>query len=299
MNKQGLLFALSAYTAWGVFPIYWKLLQQVPALQLISHRIIWSFALLMIILALKGGIKTIIGQMTNLKVLRVYALASILIGINWLFYVWAVNAGFIIETSLGYFINPLISVLLGTIFFKERLRPMQWIAVLMATIGVAYLTIAYGRLPWIALILAFSFGFYGLVKKLAPLSSVSGLTMETGLLFLPALGYLLFSEWHGGGAFTHSGLQADLLMIGTGLITTFPLLMFASATQRIPLSMVGLMQYIAPTIQFLIGIFIFHEPFSNQQLIGFGLVWIGLIIFISESILRARQPIAPKTPIQL
>lgn len=298
MNKQGFLFALSAYIAWGVFPIYWRLLQQVPAFQLISHRIIWSFALLMIILAFKGGIKTIIGQMTNLKVLRVYALASILIGINWLFYVWAVNTGFIIETSLGYFINPLISVLLGTIFFKERLRPMQWIAVLLAAIGVAYLTITYGRLPWIALILAFSFGFYGLVKKLAPLNSVSGLTMETGLLFLPALGYLLFSEWHGGGVFTHSGSQADLLMIGTGLITTFPLLMFASATQRIPLSMVGLMQYIAPTLQFLIGIFIFRESFSSQQLIGFGLVWVGLIIFISESILRARQATAAKTPMQ-
>ena len=299
MDKKGLLFALGAYAAWGVFPIYWKLLQHVPALQLISHRISWSFVLLLAILTLNGSAKTLVRQMADLKTLLTYALASVLIGINWLFYIWAVNAGFIVETSLGYFINPLISVLLGMIFFKERLRPMQWIPVSLAVIGVVYLTISYGRLPWIALILAFSFGLYGLVKKKASLSAANGLTMETGLLFIPALGYLLFSEWNGSGVFTRTGLRADLLMIGTGLVTTLPLLMFASAARRIPLSMVGLLQYLAPTIQFLIGIFIFHEPFSIQQLIGFGLVWLGLIVFVSEGLLHARQLGAVKTPIQL
>jgi chloramphenicol-sensitive protein RarD len=298
MDKKGLLFALGAYSIWGLFPIYWKTLQHVPALQLIGHRIVWSFLLLMLILSVGGNIKGLAAKMTDLKILRIYTLAALLIGVNWLLYVWAVNAGFIVETSLGYFINPLISVVLGMIFFRERLRPLQWIPVALAGIGVAYLTISYGRLPWIALVLAFSFGFYGLVKKLAPLNSANGLTLETGILFIPALGYLLFAEWTGAGAFTHTGPGADLLMVGAGLVTTIPLLMFAGAAHRIPLTAVGLMQYLAPTIQFLIGVFIYHEPFSSQQLIGFGVVWIGLLIFAAESLVHSRQP-AVKTPIQL
>jgi chloramphenicol-sensitive protein RarD len=298
MDKKGLLFALGAYFIWGLFPIYWKTIQHVPALQLIGHRIVWSFLLLMLILSVGGNIKGLAAKMTDLKILRIYALAALLIGVNWLLYVWAVNAGFIVETSLGYFINPLISVVLGMIFFRERLRPLQWIPVALAGIGVAYLAISYGRLPWIALVLAFSFGFYGLVKKMAPLNSANGLTLETGILFIPALGYLLFAEWTGAGAFTHTGPSADLLMVGAGLVTTIPLLMFAGAAHRIPLTTVGLMQYLAPTLQFLIGVFIYHEPFSSQQLIGFGIVWIGLLVFASESLYHRRQPIV-KTPIQL
>jgi chloramphenicol-sensitive protein RarD len=298
MDKKGLLFALGAYFIWGLFPIYWKTIQHVPALQLIGHRIVWSFLLLMLILSVGGNIKGLAAKMTDLKILRIYALAALLIGVNWLLYVWAVNAGFIVETSLGYFINPLISVVLGMIFFRERLRPLQWIPVALAGIGVAYLAISYGRLPWIALVLAFSFGFYGLVKKMAPLNSANGLTLETGILFVPALGYLLFAEWTGAGAFTHTGPSADLLMVGAGLVTTIPLLMFAGAAHRIPLTTVGLMQYLAPTLQFLIGVFIYHEPFSSQQLIGFGIVWIGLLVFASESLYHRRQPIV-KTPIQL
>jgi chloramphenicol-sensitive protein RarD len=298
MDKKGLLFALGAYSIWGLFPIYWKTIQHVPALQLIGHRIVWSFLLLMLILSVGGNIKGLAAKMTDLKILRIYALAALLIGVNWLLYVWAVNAGFIVETSLGYFINPLISVVLGMIFFRERLRPLQWIPVALAGIGVAYLTISYGRLPWIALVLAFSFGFYGLVKKMAPLSSANGLTLETGILFVPALGYLLFAEWTGAGAFTHTGPGADLLMVGAGLVTTIPLLMFAGAAHRIPLTTVGLMQYLAPTLQFLIGVFIYHEPFSSQQLIGFGIVWIGLLVFAAESLVHSRQPTV-KTPIQL
>jgi chloramphenicol-sensitive protein RarD len=298
MDKKGLLFALGAYFIWGLFPIYWKTIQHVPALQLIGHRIVWSFLLLMLILSVGGNIKGLAAKMTDLKILRIYALAALLIGVNWLLYVWAVNAGFIVETSLGYFINPLISVVLGMIFFRERLRPLQWIPVVLAGIGVAYLTISYGRLPWIALVLAFSFGFYGLVKKMAPLSSANGLTLETGILFVPALGYLLFAEWTGAGAFTHTGPGADLLMVGAGLVTTIPLLMFAGAAHRIPLTTVGLMQYLAPTLQFLIGVFIYHEPFSTQQLIGFGIVWVGLLVFAGESLYHRRQPTV-KTPIQL
>lgn len=298
MDKKGFLLAFGAYFTWGLFPIYWKFLQNVPALQLLGHRILWSFVLLLIILVVGGQLKALREKAFDLKTLRIYAIAAVLIGVNWLMYVWAVNAGYIVETSLGYFINPLISVVLGMIFFRERLRPLQWIPVALAVIGVTYLTVSYGRLPWIALTLAFSFGFYGLVKKLAPLSSVYGLTLETGILVLPAAGYLVAMELTGSGAFLHAGLVSDMLLVGAGLVTTIPLLMFAGAAHRIPLTMIGLMQYFAPTMQFLIGVFVYKEPFSSQQLIGFGIVWLGLLIFAAESLYHNRTP-AVKTPIQI
>jgi chloramphenicol-sensitive protein RarD len=200
-----------------------------------------------------------------------------------LVYVWAVNANFIVETSLGYFINPLLSVLMGVIFLRERLRPFQWLPVVLAASGVIYLAIAYGRLPWIALTLAFSFGTYGLVKKLAPLGSLYGLTLETGILFIPALIYLSYADRIGTGAFLHSSLTTNLLLIGAGVVTTVPLLMFASAAQRLPLSMVGIMQYIAPTLQFLLGVLVYKEPFDHTHLIGFGIVWVALILFAVEN----------------
>jgi chloramphenicol-sensitive protein RarD len=203
-----------------------------------------------------------------------------------------VNAGFVVETSLGYFINPLLSVMLGVIFLRERLRTWQWLPIGIAFVGVIYLTWAYGSLPWIALSLALSFGFYGLVKKNAPLGSLPGLTLETGLAFIPALGYLIFTEISGSGAFGHVGIQADLLMIGAGLVTTIPLLMFASAAQRIPLTMVGIMQYIAPTFQFLIGVLIYKEPFTTTKLIGFSMIWFALIVFWSEGMwVRRKQKV--------
>jgi chloramphenicol-sensitive protein RarD len=260
---------------------------------------LWSFALLLLILVFTGQVDSLRRKIFDLKTLRIYSIAAVLIGINWLTYVWAVNAGFIVETSLGYFINPLISVVLGMIFFKERLRPLQWVPVVLAALGVTYLTISYGRLPWIALTLAFSFGFYGLVKKLAPLSSVHGLTLETGILLFPAALYLVSSEIAGTAAFTHTGLGSDILMIGAGLVTTIPLLMFASAARRIPLSMIGFMQYLAPTMQFLIGVFIYKEPFSTQQLIGFSIVWLGLLLFAAESFYNNRNAPVAKTPIQM
>jgi chloramphenicol-sensitive protein RarD len=299
MNKKGLLYAFGAYFTWGLFPIYWKYLSHVSALQLLGHRILWSFALLLLILVFTGQVDSLRRKIFDLKTLRIYSIAAVLIGINWLTYVWAVNAGFIVETSLGYFINPLISVVLGMIFFKERLRPLQWVPVVLAALGVTYLTISYGRLPWIALTLAFSFGFYGLVKKLAPLSSVHGLTLETGILLFPAALYLVSSEIAGTAAFTHTGLGSDILMIGAGLVTTIPLLMFASAARRIPLSMIGFMQYLAPTMQFLIGVFIYKEPFSTQQLIGFSIVWLGLLLFAAESFYNNRNAPVAKTPIQM
>jgi chloramphenicol-sensitive protein RarD len=222
------------------------------------------------------------------RTLRLYSLAAVLIGINWFIYVWAVNQGYIIETSLGYFINPLLSVLLGVFFLRERLRPWQWLPVGLAALGVVYLTVLYGRPPWIALLLAVSFGIYGLVKKTAPLGSLYGLTLETAILFVPAVLYLVIMEISGAAAFLHVDAWSDFLMIGAGLVTTVPLLMFASAARRIPLSMVGIMQYIAPTLQFMLGVLVFHEPFEASQAVGFGIVWVGLVIFWVEGFLAQR-----------
>jgi chloramphenicol-sensitive protein RarD len=277
---------------WGFFPIYWKALHHVPAIQVIGHRIIWSFLLLALFILISKQWTEFYANI-NARVLRIYSIAAILIGINWFLYVWAVNANFIVETSLGYFINPLVSVLLGVIFLKERLRAAQWIPVILAAVGVVYLTFVYGRLPYIAFALAFSFGLYGLVKKLSPLGSLYGLTIETGILFIPAVGYLIYAETISSAAFLHTGLTSDLLMIGAGLVTTIPLLMFASAARSIPLWVVGLLQYIAPTLQFIIGVFIYKEPFSHSQLIGFGIVWIALLIFLVENYLANRTPVVP------
>ncbi len=291
MNK-GILNGVIAYVLWGFFPIYWKLLNDVPAPQLLGHRIGWSFLLLMAVILITRQWSDF-RSAVNARVLRIYFIAAILIGINWLLYVWAVNAGFIVETSLGYFINPLLSVLLGVLFLRERLRAAQWIPVILAAIGVAYLTIAYGRLPWIALSLAFSFGFYGLTKKLAPLGSLYGLTLETGILFLPAVIYLGITEVNKTAAFLHTGVTADLLMVGAGVVTTIPLLLFASAAKQIPLSMIGILQYLAPTIQLLIGVFVYKESFDHTRLIGFGIVWLALVIFWVENYVARRMPVEP------
>jgi chloramphenicol-sensitive protein RarD len=287
MNK-GTWYAVGAYTIWGLLPVYWKWLDHVPALQLLSHRILWSFVALFAFIWLSRRWKVFRAAALNPRALRSHVVAAALLGINWLTYVWAVNAGFIVETSLGYFINPLLSVAMGVAFLRERLRSWQWVAIGLAAAGVLYLAFVYGSLPWIALTLALSFGFYGLLKKRAPLGSLHGLTLETGILFLPALACLLFSEMTGQGALLHTGAVPDLLMVGAGLMTTIPLLMFASAAQRIPLSLVGILQYIAPTLQFFLGVVVYGEPFSRTRLIGFGIVWAALILFAIEGVLARR-----------
>jgi chloramphenicol-sensitive protein RarD len=296
MKNKGIWFAAGAYIIWGLFPIYWKQLHQVPALQLVGNRIVWSFVLLFGIVFFTKQYQSFKSEASSRRVIGVYSIAAVLIGVNWLTYVWAVNAGFIVETSLGYYINPLLSVLLGVIFLRERLRPMQWLPVGLATLGVAYLTAIYGRLPWIALVLAFSFALYGLVKKTAPLGSLYGLTLETGILFLPALLYLLFAQRSGNGALFNEGAKTTILLIGAGVVTAVPLLMFATAAKKITLTMVGLMQFIAPTLQFLIGIFIYNEPFSHNQLIGFSIVWLALIILWVEGFYANRKPTPEPIP---
>ncbi len=287
MNK-GMGYAIGAYLTWGLFPIYWRWLHHVPSLQVVSHRIVWSCVILTGVIMFSRQAKTFRSTVVTPLIIRTYLLTAILISINWLVYIWGVNHDFIIETSLGYFINPLLSVFLGVVFLGERLRRGQWLPIGLATTGVLYLTFVYGELPWIALTLASSFALYGLVKKTAPLGSLYGLTLETTFLFIPAMLYLVYTEVSGEGAFLHTGGISDLLMVGAGLVTTIPLLMFASAVQRIPLSMIGILQYITPSMQFLLGVLVYKEAFNFSQFIGFAIVWLALIIFGIEGFIAHR-----------
>jgi chloramphenicol-sensitive protein RarD len=288
MDKKGVLYAFCGYFIWGVVPIYWKTLKHVPATQLIGHRIVWSFILLALMLLSTRKWTEFRALARGRKIFLIYLVAAILVGANWLIYVWAVNSGYILEASLGYFINPLLSVLLGVLFLRERLRFFQWISIGVAAVGVVYLTARHGHVPWIALGLAFTFGFYGLVKKTAPLGSVYGLTLESGILFLPGLVFLAYQDWIGHGAFLHTGFRSDLLMAGAGLITTVPLLSFVSAARRIPLTGLGVLHYITPTCQFLLGLLVYGEAFDRSRAIGYGIVWMGLIIYCVEGFTANR-----------
>ena len=289
MNK-GVTYAVGAYVVWGLLPLYWKLLGHVPVFQLLAHRILWSFLFLIGVIAVSRQQRAFWQSVKNSKVLRVYGVSAILVAINWFIYVWAVSSGFVIQTSLGYFINPLVSVLIGVVILREKLRIGQWLPVGVATVGVVYLTFAYGSLPWISLSLAITWALYGLVKKFAPLSSLHGLTVETGLLLLPAIFYLVFTAGTGQSVFLHDTFSSDVLLIGTGIATTTPLFLFALAVVRIPLSLTGILQYIAPTLQFLLGLFVFKESFTTSQFIGFSFIWLALVLFAGEAIVtRKRQ----------
>lgn len=286
MNNKGILYALGAYTIWGILPVYWKALESVPPLQILGHRVVWSFGLLAILILGRREAKSLGKVLSSRRVMLFGAMAAGLLGVNWLVYIWAVNNGHIVESSLGYFINPLISVLLGVLFFKERLRPLQWAAVGLAACGVIYLTIRSGTLPWISLALALTFGFYGLLKKSSPLEALPGLGLEMAIMFLPALTYLLFVQVQGSGAFGHASAETNLLLAFTGVITAMPILMFGMAARSIPLTLVGLLQYIAPTCQFLLGVLAYGEPFSHDRLIGFSVIWLALLLYWLEGWLR-------------
>ena len=287
-QSKGAWYVGLSYVLWGFFPIYWKFLAGISSLQLTCHRIVWSFLLL---LALVGRSREWRGLWTAIRsprVLGIYAAAAVTIAVNWLVFVWAANRGQIVQTSLGYFINPLLSVVLGVLFFRERLRPLQWLSVALAATGVLYLTVSLGTPPWIALFLAASFGTYGLMKKIAPLSAVQGLALETSILFAPAAAYLIWTEASGTGALMHSGGMRDTLMVASGPVTTIPLLLFAAGVRRIPLSLVGMLQYVNPTMQILIAVFMYREPFTRVQLTGFGLVWAALALFAVEGYMTRR-----------
>lgn len=282
MNR-GVLYAAGAYALWGLMPVYWKWLQEIPATLLISHRVVWSFfTLIAIVLLLRQG-RGLVRAAGSASTRRTYFASSLLIGVNWLIYVWAVNSGHVVETSLGYFINPLLSVLLGVIFLGERLRPVQWASAGLAAAGILVLTLRTGTVPWIALGLALTFAFYGLVKKRAPLNALDGLTLETGALFPPALAYAVAGEAGSHPVFTGGDPGLILLIMSAGVVTTAPLLLFGAAVQRIPLNLAGMLQYIAPTLQFLLGVLLYGEPFTGAQQAGFGLVWAALVLYSFDS----------------
>ncbi len=289
-QRRGLAITAGTFVLWGVVPVYWHLLREVPSAQIIAHRIIWSTLLVVAWLLFSSGLGWLRAIAAQPRALWMLALSSIAIAFNWGLYIWAVNAGHVIETSLGYFINPLVNVLLGVLVLHERLRRIQWLAVACAALGVAWLTIDAGTPPWIALGLASSFGLYGLLRKLVAVDAVGGLGLESLYLFLPALGFALWSEsGHGGGFISGWGWGNDALLILGGVVTAVPLIGFAYGVKRIPLSLVGLLQYIAPTLQLLLGVLFFHEPFDGGRALGFAAIWLGLLLYAGEGIWRLQR----------
>lgn len=288
MNK-GVLLAVGSYLLWGFLPLYMKALANVESIEILSHRIVWSLVLLLGILVYRQHWRWLIQVFHEPKILLTFLTTATLLSINWLTYIWSVQHHHIVDTSLGYFMNPLVSVLLGVVLLKERLRQWQVIAVGIATVGVLVLTLTAGIIPWIALTLAFSFGGYGLLRKMAPLNSLEGLSLETLLLFIPAFLYLAHCESAGNGAFVHSGPIITLLLIFTGVITAVPLLLFAAGARLIPLSTLGILQYCAPTIQFLFGVFLYGEVLTPERVIGFSLIWLALAVFSLEGFLERRR----------
>jgi chloramphenicol-sensitive protein RarD len=290
---RGIAAAIVAYALWGILPLYWKALQDVPAFEILCHRTIWSFVFVLLILTARRQWAWLQRARRNPRLLLTFACSACLLGLNWFTYIWAVNAGHIVDTSLGYFVNPLISVLLGVFFLRERLRLWQAIAIGIATAGVLLLTLGYGAFPWIALTLALTFGFYGLLRKTAPLGSLEGLSLEIALLSIPTLAYLVYLEWMGTSSFGHAGTTTSLLLALSGLVTAFPLLMFAYAARQVTLATVGILQYIAPTLQFLLGVFVYGEPFTQTRLIGFAAIWISLLVYSVEGVVRERRQRVP------
>ena len=285
--RRGFWLGAAAYSIWGLFPIYWKLVAAVPAGQVLAHRIVWSCVALGVILGWPSRPRLPRGSVTP-RIVLLYLAAALLIGVNWYLYVWAVGHGFVVETSLGYYITPLVNVLLGVAVLGERLRPATWVAVALAALGVAILTFSYGEPPRVALGLAASFGTYGLVKKTTPLPALEGLTLETALLVGPALVYLVAADRTGAGAFLHGPGATSLFLIGGGLVTIVPLLLFASAVRIVPLSTMGLLQFLSPTIQLVLALALYHEPFGRSRVAGFIAVWLALALFAIEQT-RRRQ----------
>lgn len=289
-QRNGLLATLLAFVIWGLFPLYWRLLAEVPSLLIIAHRIVWSTVLLVGGLVIVRGWGWLREVWATPQRFWLLGLTSLLIGSNWSLYIWAVNAGHVIETSLGYFINPLLSVVLGVVVLGERLGRLQWLAVALATLGVAWLTWHSGRPPWIAFGLALSFGLYGLLRKMVVVEAVAGLGVEGLFLVAPALAWVLWAEaGHGGGFVSGWGWRNDVLLVFAGVVSAVPLMAFAYGVRRIPLSVVGLLQYITPTLQFVAGVLLLREPFSATQLVGFGCIWVGLLIFAAASIRAAAK----------
>ncbi|TDV41870.1 chloramphenicol-sensitive protein RarD [Actinophytocola oryzae] len=289
------MFGVTAYGMWGLFPLYWALLSSAGALETLAHRMIWSLVVVVGVLFATRRVASFRAVLRDRRRFGLLACAAVLISLNWGGYIWGVTHGHVVETALGYFIGPLVSVLLGVFGLGERLRRAQWAAVALGAVAIVVLVIGYGQVPWIALLLAFSFSTYGLVKKLAGVGAVESMAVETGVTLLPAVAYVVFLEASGSGTFTSLGAGHTLLLVGGGIVTTVPLLAFAAAAVRIPLATIGLLQYMTPSLQFVFGLVVFHEHMPPQRWLGFAIVWLALVILTFDAT-RRRAPAAEPLP---
>jgi chloramphenicol-sensitive protein RarD len=286
-QRRGVLYGLGAYGLWGAVPLFWPLVARAGSLELLAHRVVWSLvisALLALVLLPRGWFP----RMANRRTLLMLGLAAAVVSVNWGLYIWAVNHGHVLETSLGYYINPILSILVGVVVLGERMATLQWVSVGLAALAVVVLTVEYGRLPWISLVLAASFATYGVMKKQVNGGAVETLTIESALLTPVALAYLVYLQAQGGSTFLTLGWAHSLLLVATGVVTVVPLLFFAASATRLPLSTLGLLQYLAPTLQFLLGVLYFGEHMSVGRWVGFGLVWLALMLMSGHGLHRAN-----------
>ncbi|MCT9089215.1 EamA family transporter RarD [Streptomyces sp. ASQP_92] len=294
-QRTGLLYGIGAYGMWGLVPLFWPLLKPADAIEILAHRMVWSLGLVAIVLLVMGRWAWIGALVRQPRRLGLIALAAVVITVNWGVYIWSVNSGHVVEASLGYFINPLVTIAMGVLILKERLRRAQWIAVGIGAASVTVLTVGYGQPPWISLTLAFSFATYGLVKKKVNLGGLESLAAETAVQFLPALAYLLWLGGQGRATFGNEGAGHAALLAATGVVTAIPLICFGGAAIRVPLSTLGLLQYLAPVFQFLLGIVYFHEEMPPERWAGFALVWLALTILTWDALHtthRARRDLS-------
>ncbi len=288
-SRRGLLLGVAAYSLWGAFPLYWPLLEPAGAVEILAHRVLWSLITMgVIVLVLRRGPR-VRALLTDRRTFGLLAFAAVVVTVNWATYIWGVNNGRVVETSLGYFINPLVTVLMGVFILRERLRPLQWFAMAVAAAAVGVLTLDYGRLPWVALVLAFSFGSYGLAKKTANVGAIESLTVETSVIAPVAAVYVGWLATNGQSSFGAHGTGHALLFATTGIVTAIPLICFGGAAIRIPMVTLGLLQYLAPIFQFALGVLWFHEDMPAGRWIGFGLVWVALAIFTAEAVTHRRR----------
>jgi len=294
--SKGVLYGIVAYGLWGLFPIYWKALQSVRPEEILCHRTIWSLFFLLALLVYRKRVRGLLSKLSP-GIVLIFMLTGGILFLNWYIFIWAVNGGHILDASLGYFINPLVSVLLGIGFLRERPRRWQWISIALVGIAVVVLTVGYGVFPWIALVLAVSFGFYGYLRKVAVLSSLEGLSLEVVLLFVPALVFLLYLERNGHAAFGHASAFVTFLLVMAGVVTPMPLLFFASAARRITLTNLGFLQYLSPTCQLILGVALYGEKLPQFRAIGFALVWASLAIYtVDVLVARRRVVVCEPTP---
>ncbi len=288
-GRAGIWFGVGAYLCWGFFPLYWPLLDPASPLEVLAHRFVWSMVFVLLALAVTGGWRRMAAIARDRRLMVILTAAACVISINWGTFIYGVTSGHVVETSLGYFINPLVTVLLGVFVLKETLRPVQWAAVAIGAIAVVVLTVDHGRLPWVALALAGSFAAYGFLKKKADLGAFESLGMETAILTPVALAYLVVLQTTGELTFGHHGLDNALLLVGTGIVTAIPLLLFGAAATRLSLTTIGLLQYLGPFLQFVLGLTVFDESMTPARWAGFVLVWSALVVFTVDGVLNRRR----------